>query len=96
MNSNVELDPDECRRRLRENDLGCVAIVSGDHPVILPVNDVIHGDLIVVRTDSGKKLAEIPMRIVAFAIDGGGTSSVLVQGCPGRHRRTGRHVRRTS
>jgi uncharacterized protein len=79
----TELDSQECLALLRDNDTGRVAFVSGDHPVILPVNYALDGDLIVFRTGPGQKLTEIPMRNVAFEIDGkvaDGAWSVLAQG----------------
>lgn len=77
------LDADECMSLLRQHDMGRVAFVSDEAPVILPVNYVVDGDTIVFRTDPGQKLAEIPMRRIAFEIDGIDGSdawSVLVQG----------------
>jgi len=80
----TELDEDECSALLRGNHTGRVAFVSGERPVILPVNYVLDGELIVFRTAPGQKLAEIPMRHVAFEIDGttadGSAWSVLAQG----------------
>ena len=79
----VELDEAECSALLRSNHTGRVAFVSGDRPLVLPVNYVIHGDLIVFRTAPGRKLAEVPMRHVAFEVDGAtaeGSWSVLAQG----------------
>ena len=64
-----ELTPDDCIALLRQNYLGRVAFMSGDVPAILPVNFVFADGLIVFRTDPGEKLAEIPMRRVAFEID---------------------------
>jgi len=78
-----QLDADECMSLLSQHDLGRVAFVSDSVPVILPVNYVLDGNMIVFRTDPGQKLAEIPMRQVAFEIDGGTESnawSVLAQG----------------
>jgi|ERR671911_717749 nitroimidazol reductase NimA-like FMN-containing flavoprotein (pyridoxamine 5'-phosphate oxidase superfamily) len=79
----VELDADECRALLSEHNFGRVGFVSDDVPVILPVNYVLDGNTIVFRTDPGLKLAEVPMRHVAFEIDAANGSdmwSVLIQG----------------
>lgn len=79
----VELDEAECSALLRSNHTGRVGFVSGDRPLVLPVNYVVHESSIVFRTAPGRKLAEIPMRHVAFEIDGpspDGTWSVLAQG----------------
>ena len=78
-----ELDADECRSLLDEHHFGRIGFVSDGVPVILPVNYVVDGNTIVFRTDPGLKLAEIPMRHVAFEIDETTDSdawSVLVQG----------------
>ena len=78
-----QLDADECMSLLSGHDMGRVAFVSDEAPVILPVNYIVDGNTIVFRTDPGQKLAEIPMRRVAFEIDSGSDSdvwSVLVQG----------------
>lgn len=77
------MDGDECWELLRANHTGRVAFVSGDRPVILPVNYVVDDESIVFRTAVGQKLAEIPMRHVAFEIDGTTADrawSVLAQG----------------
>lgn len=78
-----QLDADECISLLSQHEMGRVAFVSDDDPVILPVNYVLDGNSIVFRTDPGQKLAEIPMRSVAFEIDSGedpNAWSVLAQG----------------
>lgn len=79
----TELDSDECIARLRDGRLGRIAFISDDEPVILPVNFVYHEGMIVFRTDPGEKLDEVPMRRVAFEIDGADEReawSVLVRG----------------
>ena len=79
----TELDPDECTGLLRRNQLGRIAFTIDDHPTILPVNYIFHEGMIVIRTDPGEKLDEIPMHRVAFEIDGVGDGeawSVLVRG----------------
>ncbi len=83
MTTLTHLDGDECWELLRGNHTGRVAFVSGVRPVILPVNYVVDDESIVFRTAAGQKLAEIPMRHVAFEIDGttaDGAWSVLAQG----------------
>lgn len=83
MTTITELDPDECIARLGWSTLGRIAYISDDEPVILPVNFVLHQGMIVIRTDPGEKLNEVPMRRVAFEIDGSDpdeTWSVLVRG----------------
>lgn len=78
-----QLDADECMALLKQHAMGRVGFVSDDAPVILPVNYIVDGNFIVLRTDPGQKLAEIPMRHVAFEIDSGTAPdawSVLVNG----------------
>ncbi len=75
----------ECRRLLAEQEVGRVAFVDGDFPVVLPVNFVIDGDLIAIRTDLGAKSDRVPLHRVAFEVDGierwsHSGWSVLVQG----------------
>lgn len=79
----TELNEAECSALLGDSHLGRVGFVSGDHPVILPVNYVFDEGLIVFRTDPGHKLEDVPMHHVAFEIDGAddhGPWSVLAQG----------------
>ena len=45
----------ECRRLLAEHDVGRVAFVDDDWPVVLPVNYVIDNDVIAIRTDAGSE-----------------------------------------
>jgi nitroimidazol reductase NimA-like FMN-containing flavoprotein (pyridoxamine 5'-phosphate oxidase superfamily) len=78
-----ELDADECLTLLAQHDFGRVGFVSDGKPVILPVNYVLDGETLVLRTDPGQKLADIPMRMVAFEVDevtDTAAWSVLVQG----------------
>ena len=75
----------ECRKLLAEQEVGRVAFVDNDFPVVLPVNFVIDGDLIAIRTDLGAKSDRIPLHRVAFEVDGVDQRdhsgwSVLVQG----------------
>jgi hypothetical protein len=79
------LSESECRRLLAESDVGRVAFVDGDAVVVLPVNFVVDGDLIVIRSDVGAKTSGIPLNAVAFEVDGverwnHSGWSVLVQG----------------
>jgi nitroimidazol reductase NimA-like FMN-containing flavoprotein (pyridoxamine 5'-phosphate oxidase superfamily) len=80
------LDEAACRRLLAEQDVGRVAFVGIDgFPVVLPVNFVIDGDVIALRTESGAKSEHVPLHRVAFEVDGferwnESGWSVLVQG----------------
>ncbi len=75
----------ECRRLLAEQEIGRVAFLDDEFPVVLPVNFVVDGDLIAFRTELGTKFDRVPLRRVAFEVDGverwnHSGWSVLVQG----------------
>ena|SRR5438045_2341822 len=75
----------ECRRLLAEEEVGRVAFIDHDFPVILPVNHVLDNNVITIRTDTGAKFDHVPLRNVAFEVDGVEHTSrsgwsVLVQG----------------
>ena len=80
------LDEVECRRLLAGADVGRVAFVGADgFPVVLPVNYVVDGDLVALRTTSGAKADYLPLHRVAFEVDSferwnESGWSVLVQG----------------
>jgi uncharacterized protein len=80
------LDEVECRQLLAETDVGRVAFVGADgFPVVLPVNYVVDGDLVALRTASGAKVDYLPLHRVAFEVDSlerwnESGWSVLVQG----------------
>jgi nitroimidazol reductase NimA-like FMN-containing flavoprotein (pyridoxamine 5'-phosphate oxidase superfamily) len=64
------LDGDECRRLISGSALGRVAVSIGALPVILPVNFLLDGDQILIRTGSGTKLAAaVQDAVVAFEVD---------------------------
>jgi len=64
------LERDECLRLLAGGTLGRVAITVGALPVILPVNFLLDGDRILIRTSAGTKLdAAVSNAVVAFEID---------------------------
>jgi nitroimidazol reductase NimA-like FMN-containing flavoprotein (pyridoxamine 5'-phosphate oxidase superfamily) len=80
-----ELSESECRRLLAEQEVGRIAFVDGEYPVVLPVNYVIDGDLIVIKSGAGSKTERVPLRHVAFEVDAverwnHSGWSVLVQG----------------
>jgi nitroimidazol reductase NimA-like FMN-containing flavoprotein (pyridoxamine 5'-phosphate oxidase superfamily) len=62
------LDSDECRRLLRDNDIGRVAVVIGATPMILPVNYALDGEDIVIRTIPGSRL-DVGQGHAAFEVD---------------------------
>ena len=79
------LSESECRSLLAAEEVGRVAFVNRDFPVVVPVNYVLDGNSIAIRSDVGTKFACIPLRRVAFEVDGAerwsqSGWSVLVQG----------------
>ena len=80
------LDLAQCLALLRSRPLGRLAYVDAGAPVVVPVNHLVDGSSVVLRTVSGGKLdAAIVNRPVAFQLDdhdpARGTGwSVLVRG----------------
>jgi nitroimidazol reductase NimA-like FMN-containing flavoprotein (pyridoxamine 5'-phosphate oxidase superfamily) len=64
------MPPDECLQLLREHNLGRLAVVVDDQPLVFPVNYALAGRQIVFRTDPGTKLHAADGNRVAFEIDG--------------------------
>lgn len=78
------IDSDECRRLLAHDVIGRVAVVIGATPMIMPVNYVLDGDDIVIRTMAGSRL-DVGQGLAAFEVDSFDRSrrsgwSVLVTG----------------
>ena len=64
------LERDECISLLSHAKVGRLAITSGALPVIVPVNFLLDGDRILIRTSAGTKLAAaVANAVVAFEID---------------------------
>lgn len=80
------LTEEECWTLLNQNEIGRLAVTVGGRPDIFPVNYVIDGRNIVLRTAAGLKLAAAVFApSVAFEIDGvaagqHGSWSVVVHG----------------
>jgi nitroimidazol reductase NimA-like FMN-containing flavoprotein (pyridoxamine 5'-phosphate oxidase superfamily) len=80
------LDRTECLKLLATVPVGRIGVSDGGLPAILPVNFVLTGPYIVIRTVPGIKLdAAVRRAVVAFeadqyAPDGSSGWSVLVQG----------------
>lgn len=79
------LDDDESLALLGSAEVGRVGVVVDGQPLIFPVNHVLEGRSIVVRTDSARMLGGASLAKVAFQADGfdaGARSgwTVLVQG----------------
>jgi len=65
----VDMDVDECYRRLADGDIGRVAMALPDGPSIVPVNYILDGRSIVVRTAPYTQLAAHGNGTVAFEVD---------------------------
>jgi uncharacterized protein len=79
------LGEQECLALLASAPVGRVGVVVDGQPLIFPVNHVLDGRSIVVRTDAGRLLHAASLARVAFEVDGfdaGARSgwSVMVQG----------------
>jgi nitroimidazol reductase NimA-like FMN-containing flavoprotein (pyridoxamine 5'-phosphate oxidase superfamily) len=78
------LESGECKRLLAQDVIGRVAVVIGAMPMIFPVNYVLDGDAIVMRTMPGSRL-DVGQGHAAFEVDsfdraGQSGWSVLVTG----------------
>jgi nitroimidazol reductase NimA-like FMN-containing flavoprotein (pyridoxamine 5'-phosphate oxidase superfamily) len=80
----VRLDVEECRHLLRTHNLGRLAVLGAERVEIFPVNYLLYGPDVYLRTAPGAKLAALQDRAdVAFEIDGRGRRkvwSVVVHG----------------
>lgn len=79
------LTESECLDLLARHQLGRLAVVAEDQPLIFPVNYALGDRIVAMRTADGTKLAAARSAHVAFEIDGydqdaGRAWSVLVQG----------------
>jgi len=79
------LDEDQCLALLGSAEVGRVGVVVDGQPLIFPVNHVLEGRSIVMRTDSTRMLSGASLAKVAFEADGfdaGARSgwTVLVEG----------------
>ena len=64
------LERDECLRLLRTASVGRIAVTIHALPVILPVNFLLDGERILIRTTEGTKLyAAASGAVVAFEVD---------------------------
>ncbi|MEL7210103.1 MAG: pyridoxamine 5'-phosphate oxidase family protein, partial [Actinomycetota bacterium] len=53
------IDADECWLRLSEATIGRVGVVSGQEPLVLPINFAVDGERLVFRTGAGTKFHAI-------------------------------------
>jgi nitroimidazol reductase NimA-like FMN-containing flavoprotein (pyridoxamine 5'-phosphate oxidase superfamily) len=65
----VVLPAEECHRLLATRQLGRIGLVGDPFPLILPVNYVLDGDVVVIRTGSSKITAAAHRTRVAFEVD---------------------------
>jgi uncharacterized protein len=63
------LDRDECLCLLAKDEIGRLAVIAGNTPVVFPVNYALDGDTIVFRTDPGTKLDHGPRARASFEVD---------------------------
>lgn len=64
-----DLAPGACRRLLAAASVGRLAFVEDGYPTVLPVNFVLAGDVIGIRTAAGAKLDNAPQTRVGFEVD---------------------------
>jgi nitroimidazol reductase NimA-like FMN-containing flavoprotein (pyridoxamine 5'-phosphate oxidase superfamily) len=65
-----DLTPEVCRTLLASHEVGRVAFVGDEgDPVVLPVNYLVWGDDIIVRTDGGEAHEHLPLHRAAFEVD---------------------------
>ena len=63
------LSSQECLRLLGTQQVGRLAVLAGQHPMVVPVNYAIDGDVVVFRSAPGTKLRAAQDRNVAFEVD---------------------------
>ena len=68
--STVPLSTSQSWALARDSVVGRLAVVTGDHPDIFPVNHVVDHGTVVFRTAEGTKLSAAIGRPVAFEVDG--------------------------
>jgi nitroimidazol reductase NimA-like FMN-containing flavoprotein (pyridoxamine 5'-phosphate oxidase superfamily) len=64
-----ELSREECLRLLASDEIGRLAVVAGDTPIVTPVNDALDGESVVLRTDPGTKLDQGPRARASLEVD---------------------------
>jgi hypothetical protein len=70
MHESVALSPGACEALLRSGDFGRVALLAADGPHIVPVNYLVAGSAVVVRTSPSSELATLgPGSRLAFEVD---------------------------
>ena len=61
---------DECWALLAAEEVGRLAVIRGDTPLVMPINYAVDGRAILFRTDPGTKFHQGPRSKVSFEIDG--------------------------
>ena len=85
------LDRDECLELVRGSVIGRLAVSVDNHPLVFPVNFVLDGSTVVLRTNEGTKLWAAREAPVVFECDGIDTTyhtgwSVMIAGrCEAPH-----------
>ena len=65
-----EIPRDECWRLLATSaEIGRLAVIVGNTPIVLPVNYALDGETVVFRTDPGTKLTHGPRARASFEVD---------------------------
>lgn len=64
-----ELSRDECFRLLEGQTVGRLVVIEDHRPLVFPVNYVLDGDAVVIRTASGTKLYGATRGFVSFEVD---------------------------
>jgi nitroimidazol reductase NimA-like FMN-containing flavoprotein (pyridoxamine 5'-phosphate oxidase superfamily) len=64
-----ELSRDECFRLLESQAVGRLVVIEDHRPLVFPVNYVLDGDAVVIRTASGTKLYGATRGFVSFEVD---------------------------
>ena len=64
-----ELPRHECLRLLEGQTVGRLVVIEDHRPLVFPVNYVLDGDAVVIRTTSGTKLYGVTRGFVSFEVD---------------------------
>lgn len=64
-----EIPEEDCYRLLAGQQVGRLGVNAENHPLIFPVNFVMDGTSVVIRTDAGTKLAAAAGAPVSFEVD---------------------------
>lgn len=64
-----ELSRDECLRLLEGHEIGRFVVIEDHRPLVFPVNYVLDGDAVVIRTSTGTKVYGATRGFVSFEVD---------------------------